>query len=79
MDVAEKFQEDYFAGTIRYGDLKSEVAEALVALTTPFRERLQEIKGNETAFKAQILDSSAQIRKIAHQTMQDVKEITGIF
>jgi len=68
----------YHAGTLRYGDLKGTVAEALVEMTTPFRERKAELTANKKAVKAQIKASSAEIRKTAQQTLREVKEITGL-
>jgi len=68
----------YQAGTLRYGDLKGTVAEALVEMTTPFRERKAELLANKKTVKAQIKASSAEIRKTAQQTLREVKEITGL-
>ena len=36
---AGRMREDYFAGTLRYVNLKGQTADALVALTTEMRER----------------------------------------
>ena len=66
------------AGTLLYGDLKSEVAEALVELTTPFGERLAALNVNRQQVQAQIQDSSSEIRKIAQQTLREVKELVGL-
>ncbi len=68
----------YQTRTLRYGDLKGEVAEALVELTTPFGARLVNLTERKKEVKAQIQDSSADIRKIARQTLSEVKEIVGL-
>ena len=78
MDVYDTLMATYSAGTLRYGDLKGEVTEALVELTTPFGERLAALNDNKKDVKAQIKDSSAEIRKIAQQTLREVKELVGL-
>ena len=78
MDIYDAQMALYNQGIRRYGDLKHEVAEALVELTQPFSQRLKELKYNEKMWKNRILESSANIRKTAQQTMREVKELTGI-
>ena len=78
MDVYDTLMATYTAGTLRYGDLKHEVSEALVALTKPFDERLTALNDNKKEVKDQIQDSSAEIRKIAQQTLREVKNLVGL-
>ncbi len=70
--------EDYNKGTLQYGHLKDVVANALVDLTTTFRERKAEIKADKKRVKAQIRESSAEIRKVAITTLLEVKELVGL-
>jgi tryptophanyl-tRNA synthetase len=77
-DDYDGFTADYNAGTLRYGDLKVAVGEGLVELCRPIRERYQDIYANRKTVKRQVLESSAQIRKRAQQTVKEVKELTGI-
>lgn len=69
---------DYEANALKYSALKEEVANTLVAMINPFRERLAELNADKKAVKSQIQDSSAEIRKRAQQTMREVREITGL-
>jgi tryptophanyl-tRNA synthetase len=78
MDVYDAQMETFKSGNIRYGDLKTEVGEALVELIAPFRERLADLKSRENEVKEQIQASSAEIRKIAQKTIREIKELTGI-
>lgn len=78
MDAYDTLMTTYHSGTLRYGDLKGEVAEALVALTQPFGERLAALNEQKEDVKVQIQDSSAEIRKIAQQTLREVKELVGL-
>ncbi|MCB9285444.1 MAG: tryptophan--tRNA ligase [Lewinellaceae bacterium] len=68
----------YRAGQLKYVDLKETVGEALVKLTTPFRERKKELQASKKEVKEQIKASSAEIRKRAQETVKEVKELAGL-
>ncbi len=78
MDIYNAQMDIYKTGNMRYGDLKNEVAEALIELTQPFRERLEDLQSRKKEVQEHIRESSANIRKTAQQTMREVKELTGI-
>ena len=69
---------DYQAGTLQYGKLKGEVADAVVALVSPIKNRMDEIQANKKQVKESIQASSAEIRKRAQETLREVKDIMGI-
>ncbi len=69
---------DYQAGALKYSDLKAAVADAVVGLINPFRERFAELQADKKAVKSQVQDSSAEIRQRAQQTLKEVREITGL-
>jgi tryptophanyl-tRNA synthetase len=77
-EAYEALMEDYRAGALKYVDLKDAVADGLVAISRVFRERKAELNANKKEVKEQIKASSAQIRKIAQQTVRDVKDLTGL-
>lgn len=68
----------YHDGNLQYGSLKQVVAEALVDLTNPIRERRSEIVANKKAVKEQVRTSSIEIRKRAQQTLAEVKDLVGL-
>ncbi|MCC7466055.1 MAG: tryptophan--tRNA ligase [Saprospiraceae bacterium] len=78
MEAHSALMADYNAGALRYSDLKEAVANAVVGLVNPFRERLAELQADKKNVKAQIQASSAEIRKRAQQTLKEVREITGL-
>ena len=78
MDAYQQLMSDYKAGSLKYAPLKEAVADALLALTTPFRQRYLEIVANKKEVKAEIKDSSAQIRSRAAQTVKEVRELCGL-
>ena len=70
--------EDYNAGALKYSDLKAAVADALVAISTPIKERKAALLSDKKAVKNQIKASSNEIRKRAQQTLKEVKDLTGL-
>ena len=69
---------DHEAGSLKYVDLKTAVADALVVISREFRERKAELVKNKKAVKELIKTSSAEIRKRAQSTVKEVKEMTGL-
>jgi tryptophanyl-tRNA synthetase len=78
MDAHSSLMADYDAGALRYSDLKEHVANSLVGMINPFRERLAELNADKRALKQQIQESSAVIRQRAQQTVREVREMTGL-
>ncbi|MEO0043511.1 MAG: hypothetical protein RL329_2959 [Bacteroidota bacterium] len=77
-DAHTALKMDYDTGSLKYKDLKETVAEALVELTQPFKAKLEALNADKKKVKAQIIESSAEIRKTAQQTMMEVRAITGL-
>ncbi|MFZ4475959.1 MAG: tryptophan--tRNA ligase [Saprospiraceae bacterium] len=78
MEAHDALMADFHAGALQYSALKEAVADALVELTTPFRERFEAIQADKKAVKAQVQESSAAIRERAKQTMREVRELCGL-
>lgn len=68
----------YQDGSLKYVDLKQVAADAIVQLLLPFAERKKELNADKKALKDQIKQSSAEIRKVAAQTVREVKELVGL-
>jgi tryptophanyl-tRNA synthetase len=68
----------HFTG-MRYGDLKKQVAEAVIEALEPIQKRYQEIM-SERGFVAQVLASGAErVRPIAQDTVNKVKQAMGLY
>ncbi len=66
-------------GGMRYGDLKKQVAEAVVAGLEPIQKRYREIM-DETGYVARVLEESARrIAPIANDTIYKVKKAMGLY
>ncbi len=69
---------DYEAGQLKYVDLKDAVGQALLGLNQGFVAAKAEILANKKDVKYQIKQSSERIRKVAQETVREVKELTGL-
>jgi tryptophanyl-tRNA synthetase len=61
-----------------YGELKAAVAEAVVEMLGPVRERYVELRGDEQALEAVLEGGAARARAIAAGTLADVRGRMGI-
>jgi tryptophanyl-tRNA synthetase len=76
-DTLSYFEEAYNNCSIRYGDLKKQLAEDIIQFTTPFRERILDIY-NDDAFLRKVVRSGAEkARESASKTLREVREIIG--
>ncbi len=78
IEIYNTLMSDYQTGTLQYGKLKGEVADAVVELIAPIKNRMEEIEENKKQVKESIQASSAEIRKRAQETLREVKDIMGI-
>jgi tryptophanyl-tRNA synthetase len=69
--------ESEFAGT-GYGDFKQAVAEAVVDLLAPVRERYAELRPDEAALEATLAAGAEKARAIASGTVAEVRDRMGI-
>src|SRR5579863_4960868 len=68
----------HFTG-MRYGDLKKQVAEAVIAALEPIQKRYQEIM-TEPGFIARVLaDGAERVTPIAEDTVNKVKKAMGLY
>jgi tryptophanyl-tRNA synthetase len=68
----------HFTG-MRYGDLKKQVAEAVIGAIEPIQKRYQEIM-SQPGFVAKVLaDGAGRVRPIAQDTVNQVKKAMGLY
>lgn len=68
----------YTDGKLQYGDLKEVVATTLVTLSKQFIAKKEEVTSDKREIKYQIKQSSEAIRKIAQETLREVKDLCGL-
>jgi tryptophanyl-tRNA synthetase len=61
-----------------YGDFKKAVAESVVELLTPVRERYAELRPDEQALESALADGAERARAIAEPMMVEVRSAMGI-
>lgn len=77
-DVLQKFMDDYAACTIRYGDMKKQLAEDMIAFIAPVRNRTNEILNNEAYLKRVVEMGAAKARTSAAATIEKARELEGL-
>jgi tryptophanyl-tRNA synthetase len=77
-EAHESLMANYNAGTLKYSELKPAVADALVKVCNPIRERFLELDKDKKQIKEATKASSEAIRKVAQATMREVKELVGL-
>ena len=76
-DVVQKFESDFNHCTIRYGELKKQLAEDMVAFIAPIREKARSIK-NDVNYLQKVMENGAEkARYSAKITMELVKKSMG--
>ena len=62
----------------RYGELKTEVAAAVIDYLGPVRNRFTDLRADESALEAILADGAERARRIAGETLADVRERMGV-
>lgn len=75
--TVDHFREAYSNCTIRYGDLKKQLAEDIVAFTSPLREKILDIYNDEKYLREVVEKGTEKARTSASKTLNDVREIIG--
>lgn len=76
-NVVEHFNTAYNDCSIRYGDLKKQLAEDIITFTTPIRERINDILTNDTYLGKVAKIGAEKARESASSTLKEVKELIG--
>ncbi|MDE5983584.1 MAG: tryptophan--tRNA ligase, partial [Duncaniella sp.] len=77
-ETVQQFRDAYADCSIRYGDLKKQLAEDILKVTLPIRERYLDIV-NDDAYIARVVKQGAErARERAAKTLAEVREIMGI-
>lgn len=72
------FDELYNSMKIRYGDMKKQLAEDMIAFTSPFRERIEELSKNENLLKKVTQRGAEKARESASYTLSEARKAIGI-
>jgi tryptophanyl-tRNA synthetase len=75
--TVSQFRDAYTDCTIRYGDLKKQLAEDIITFTTPIREKINSIKSDEKFLAKAVKTGTEKAKASARKTINEVREIIG--
>ncbi|MCB0806302.1 MAG: tryptophan--tRNA ligase [Bacteroidales bacterium] len=76
-DTVAYFDEKYNACEIRYGDMKKQLAEDVVAFTEPIREKILELSSDDAYIKKVMDMGKEKARASGGKTVSEIREIIG--
>jgi tryptophanyl-tRNA synthetase len=76
-DTLKHFKDSYKDCSIRYGDLKKQLAEDIITFTTPIRERINDIYNDSDYLRKVVNMGAEKARESASKTVREVREILG--
>ena len=76
--TVQKFRDDFNQATIRYGDMKKQLSEDMIAFISPIRERAREIRSDETYLKKVVAQGAEKARESARKTIEQARELIGL-
>ena len=77
-ETTEKYLADYNNSNIRYGDMKKELAENMVAFIKPIRELATELQSDEAALRKILKAGAEKARESASKTIEGARKLIGI-
>ncbi len=77
-DVVAHFDQAYSDCSIRYGDLKKQLAEDIINFTNPIRERIEALLADEAYLSKVARLGAEKARASASRTLQEVREVIGV-
>lgn len=77
-DTVAHFTELWNRCEIRYGDLKKQLAEDIIGVIAPIRERIQDIINDDTYLSRVLKQGAEKARESSGATLAEVRRIMGI-
>jgi tryptophanyl-tRNA synthetase len=75
--IVDQYKSAYADCSIRYGDMKKQLAEDIINFTTPFRERIESIRSDDAYLRKVVKMGAEKARLSAAKTVKEVREIIG--
>ena len=76
-ETVDHFEEAYNSMSIRYGDMKKQLAEDMIVFTTPLREKIEELSRDEKFLHKVAKDGEARARESASATLREARKAMG--
>jgi len=76
-EILKHFEDTYNTCTIRYGDMKKQLAEDMIAFTAPLRERILELSRDEVFIHKVATRGAEKARESASATISEARRLIG--
>jgi tryptophanyl-tRNA synthetase len=76
--TTQKFTEDFNKASIRYGDMKKQLAEDMVKFISPIRQKANDIRKDEVFLDKIIKDGAERSRESAAKTIELARKAIGL-
>ncbi|MFN2438206.1 MAG: tryptophan--tRNA ligase, partial [Chitinophagaceae bacterium] len=76
--TVEQFKNDFNNISIRYGDMKKQLAEDMVKFISPIRSKAEAIYNDESYLKKIIEEGAEKARASATKTIEQARELMGL-
>jgi tryptophanyl-tRNA synthetase len=76
--TVQKYRNDFNTASIRYGDMKKQLAEDMVRFIAPIRERADAIRKDEEYLSKVLKEGAEKARENAARTIEAVRKLTGL-
>lgn len=77
-DVVDTYKKAFNECTIRYGDMKKQLAEDMVQFIAPIRERTKELQADEDKIRRILKHGAEKARASASATIAEARKLIGI-
>ncbi|MGZ5281563.1 MAG: tryptophan--tRNA ligase [Bacteroidia bacterium] len=76
-ETISHFEEQYNNMTIRYGDLKKQLAEDMTNYLAPIRERIEALSNDDAYIRRVVTEGAEKARISAQKVIEEVREVVG--
>ena len=76
-ETVAHFEQAYNDCTIRYGDMKKQLAEDVISFCEPIRERINELAGDDAYLEKVMRNGAEKARASGGKILSDVRQIIG--
>ena len=76
-EVVAHYEEKWNTCEMRYGDMKKQLAEDIIAVTSPIRERIITLENDTEYLQKVTREGAEQARESASKTIREVRKIMG--
>ncbi len=76
-ETVQHFEEQYNTMKIRYGDLKKQLAEDVIAFAAPLRDKILELSANDAYLQKVAFEGADKARESASKTLSEARRLIG--